>query len=252
MNKEQKSKKNRKNEKYILLVLMIVLILFAGYNAFKLYQGYKEYNDGNTAYEDLKATAVVNNVLNGDEPRIDFDALTKINPDVIGWLTLNGTVVDYPVVKGEDNDYYLNHLYTGEYNSLGTLFVDFRNSYPFNDKITTIYGHSMLNGSMFFILERYKRQDFYEEHKQFFYETKDKNYILEPFAGKVMDAKIPFLQFNFDSDEEFMEYIDEYVRTSTFKSDVTIDKDDKVVMMIKCSADYEDARYVLLCKVSEA
>ena len=76
--------------------------------------------------------------------------------------------------------------------------------------------------------------------------------ILEPFAGKVMDAKIPFLQFNFDSDEEFMEYIDEYVRTSTFKSDVTVNKDDKVVMMIKCSADYEDARYVLLCKVSEA
>ncbi len=253
MKKEKTKKmKSKKTEKYILLFFMIILVIFAGYNAYKLYQGYSEYNKGNSTYDSIKNTAIKSDVLNGDEPRIDFDALTKINPDVIGWLTLNGTVVDYPVVKGEDNDYYLNHLYTGEYNSLGTLFVDFRNSYPFNDKITTIYGHSMLNGSMFFILERYKRQDFYEEHKQFFYETKDKNYILEPFAGKVMDAKIPFLQFNFDSDEEFMEYIDEYVRTSTFKSDVMVNKDDKVVMMIKCSADYEDARYVLLCKVSEA
>lgn len=246
-----KKKKSRKTEKYILLLFMVILVIFAGYNAYKLYKGYSEYNKGNYTYDSIKDIAVKSDILNGDEPRIDFDALTKINPDVIGWLTLSGTVVDYPVVKGEDNDYYLNHLYTGEYNSLGTLFVDFRNSYPFNDKITTVYGHSMLNGSMFFILERYKRQDFYEEHKQFFYETKDKNYILEPFAGKIMDAKIPFLQFNFDSDEEFMEYIDEYIRTSTFKSDVTVNKDDKVVMMIKCSADYEDARYVLLCKVSE-
>ena len=104
---------------------------------------------------------------------------------------------------------------------------------------------------MFFILERYKRQSFYEEHKEFVFETPAKTYILEPIAGKVMDARIPFLQFNFDSEQEYEEYINEFIRTSTFKSEANFNRNDKTVMMIKCSADYEDARYVLVCKVSE-
>ena len=245
------SKNKKKTVRNIFILSFTILFISLIFSSYMVFNGMSQYKSGTSTYENIQKIAVKED-SSSKENRIDFDTLEQINTDIVGWLTLNGTVVDYPVVKGTDNDYYLHHLYTGEYNSLGTLFVDFRNSYPFDDKITTIYGHSMLNGSMFFILERYKRQDFYEEHKQFFYETKDKNYILEPFAGKVMDAKIPFLQFNFDSDEEFMEYIDEYVRTSTFKSDVTVNKDDKVVMMIKCSADYEDARYVLLCKVSEA
>ena len=160
-------------------------------------------------------------------------------------------MIDYPVVQGEDNDYYLHHLYTGEWNSLGTLFVDFRNKKLFADQISVIYGHSMLNGSMFFILERYKRQSFYEEHKEFVFETPEKKYTLEPLAGKVMDAKIPFLQLNFDTVSEYEDYVYEFIRTSTFKSEATFDGYDKIVMMIKCSADYEDARYVLLCKVNE-
>lgn len=245
------SKNKKKTVRNIFILSFTILFISLVFSSYMVFNGMSQYKSGTSTYENIQKIAVKED-SSSKENRIDFDTLEQINTDIVGWLTLNGTVVDYPVVKGTDNDYYLHHLYTGEYNSLGTLFVDFRNSYPFDDKITTIYGHSMLNGSMFFILERYKRQDFYEEHKQFFYETKDKNYILEPFAGKVMDAKIPFLQFNFDSDEEFMEYIDEYVSTSTFRSDVTVNKDDKVVMMIKCSADYEDARYVLLCKVSEA
>ena len=96
MKKEKTKKmKSKKTEKYILLFFMVILVIFAGYNAYKLYQGYSEYNKGNSTYDSIKNTAIKSDVLNGDEPRIDFDALTKINPDVIGWLTLNGTVSQF-------------------------------------------------------------------------------------------------------------------------------------------------------------
>lgn len=246
--KKRNQKKNNKRIRKIFLIVFLLILIFMGVIGIKILKGLNEYSAGTDTYTEIRNIAVRNEESQTGS-RIDFEALRAVNEDVIGWLTLNNSVIDYPVVKGYDNDYYLNHLYTGEWNSLGTLFVDYRNSDLFNDQISVIYGHSMLNGSMFFILERYKRQSFYEEHKQFYFETPDKTYIFEPIAGKVMDAKIPFLQFNFASPDEYEIYINEYIRTSTFKSESSFDKYDKTVMMIKCSDDYEDARYVLLCKV---
>lgn len=248
--KKKNKRKIDKRFKIALLFFLIAAILISSFNAYMIIKGANEYNEGTDTYSDIQ-TIAIRDVSDDSESRIDFDALRSVNEDVIGWLTLKDTVIDYPVVQGEDNDYYLHHLYTGEWNSLGTLFVDFRNKKLFTDQISVIYGHSMLNGSMFFILERYKRQSFYEEHKEFVFETPEKKYTLEPLAGKVMDAKIPFLQLNFDAVSEYEEYINEFIRTSTFKSEATFDGNDKIVIMIKCSADYEDARYVLLCKVNE-
>ena len=252
MKKQNKNKKKLSNKsiRKILLIFLLLILIFMAVIGLKILQSMNEYNTGNNAYEEIQNIAV-NNDYEDISERIDFDALKEINPDVVGWITLNGTVIDYPVVKGEDNEYYLHHLYTGEWNSLGSLFVDFRNRDLFQDQVSVIYGHSMLNGSMFFILERYERQSFYEEHKEFIFETPDKTYILEPIAGKTVDAKIPFLQFNFVTEEEYEAYINEFIRTSTFRSESEFNKTDRTVMMIKCSDDCEDARYVLVCKVTE-
>ena len=247
------SKKNKrkidKRFKIALLFFLIAAILISGFNAYMIIQSAKEYDKGTDTYNDIQQIAIKENTV--EDKRIDFDSLKQVNNDIVGWITLNDTVIDYPVVKGEDNEYYLHHLYTGEWNSLGTLFVDFRNRELFTDQITAIYGHSMLNGSMFFILERYKRQSFYEEHKEIIFETPEKTYVLKPLAGKVVDAKIPFLQFNFDSEDEYASFINEMIRTSSFKSEASFEGKDKTVMLIKCSADCEDARYILLCKIEE-
>ena len=248
MNKKNKRSVDKKF-KIVLLFFLIIAILISGFNAYMIIRGASEYNTGTDSYKQIHDMAVRKDA-DPNDGRIDFELLKSVNPDVIGWLSLENTVIDYPVVKGNDNEYYLHHLYTGEWNSLGSLFVDYRNRDLFQDQISVIYGHSMLNGSMFFLLERYERQSFYEEHKQFIFETPDQVYILEPIAGRTVDAKIPFLQFNFGSDEEYKEYIEEFMKTSTFVSEAAFDHSDKTVMMIKCSDDFEDARYVLLCKVN--
>ena len=250
MTTKKKNKRLDRKFKIALLFFLIIAIGISGFNAYMIIKGLNEYNKGTDAYDEIKDIAIDEQEKTGS--RIDFVAMEQINPDIVGWLTMPDTVIDYPVVKGDDNDYYLHHLFNGEYNSLGTLFVDFRNKDPFEDQITVIYGHSMKNGSMFFLLEKYRDQSFYEEHKQLIYETKDKTYIFEPFAGEIVDAEIPFLQFNFSSKKEYMAYLDDFIAKSTFRSEISPSEEDKTVMMIKCSAAYTSARYVLLCRVREA
>ena len=79
----------------------------------------------------------------------------------------------------------------------------------------------------------------------------ERDYRFYPIAGLIMDAKEPFVVFDFDSEEDFYKYIKGFIDRSTFKSDYDFNKDDKVVMMIKCSHDFEDARYVLISKIVE-
>jgi len=84
-----------------------------------------------------------------DSQRIDWIALRHLNPDIVGWIVVDGTGIDYPIVRGRDNDWYLHHTVTGERNASGSIFMDFRNDADFFDQHTIIHGHDMRNGSMF-------------------------------------------------------------------------------------------------------
>ena len=235
------------NKKKIFLIIALVLLVVLGVNTYFVFRSMRSYNEGNAVYDEIRKEAADES----EESGLDFAELKRINPDFVGWLSLNDTVIDYPVVKGQDNDYYLTHLFTGEYNTLGSIFVDFRNNDLFTDKVNVIYGHSMLNGSMFFVLEKYKNQSFYDEHPAFLFQMEDHDYYFYPIAGVIKDAKEPFVEFDFASDQEFYDYIDGFIKRSTFRSAESFVPEDKVVMMIKCSKDFDDARYVLISKVVE-
>ena len=101
-------------------------------------------------------------------PEPDYDVLRLENSEFYAWLYSEGTVINYPVTRGEDNRYYLNHLFNKKRNSMGTLFVDAGNAPDFADRNTIIYGHHMKNGSMFASLVGYKKQSYYDEHPDLF------------------------------------------------------------------------------------
>ena len=239
----------KKKKKVFQIVILLILIVLA-VNTFFVVKGVLAYNQGTDAYNSIKQIAK-KETTDTKEPSVDFDALEKINPDVVGWLKMENTVIDYPVVHGKDNDYYLDHIFDGTHYTFGTIFIDFRNRPVFEDDITVIYGHAMLDGSMFKSLEQFESQSYADEHQEFSFETREHKYRLEPFAGKIVDAQIPFLELDFDSDEDYLKYLQGFIDTSTFKSNVKVTGNDKVVMMITCSHDFEEARYVLLSKVVE-
>lgn len=176
-------------------------------------------------------------------------ALADINPNTVAWLKAENTEIDYPVVQGQDNIYYLQHLFTGETNRMGSLFVDYRTPGDFSGRMTIIYGHQMKNGSMFASLLKYKKQVYYDTHPQMQVETPSGCYKLELFAGIIADGNEEFLRRNFDDDDDYMAYIHSLAEASTFRSDVTVRADERIVAMVTCSYEYTNARYALFGKL---
>ena len=98
---------------------------------------------------------------------INFEELMKENPDTIGWIRVPDTNIDYPIVQGEDNDFYLNHDFYGKENIAGAIYLDFESQGDFVGRNNVLYGHNMKNGSMFKDVNRYKDEAYFKEH-QFF------------------------------------------------------------------------------------
>ena len=94
---------------------------------------------------------------------VDFQNLQQINPEILAWITVPGTPIDYPVALGEDNSYYLNHTVTGESNILGSIFATAGTD--FEESHIILYGHNMASGKMFGSLKKYREEEFLKKNK---------------------------------------------------------------------------------------
>ena len=99
-----------------------------------------------------------------ERPRINFPALKEINPDVCGWICIEGTNIDFPILRGEDNELYLNTDFYGKQSFMGSIFMDYRCAADFSDDFTLIYGHNVKGGRMFADLCKFKDQSFFDAH----------------------------------------------------------------------------------------
>jgi len=179
---------------------------------------------------------------------VDFQGLKAKNSDVVGWIYSPNTVINYPVVQAEDNEYYLKRGIDGDYLISGTIFTDYRNKKPLEDTNYIIYGHNMKNNTIFASLSKYSEQSYYDEHSELYYLTPDECYLLEPVAGAVVEKKD--MIFKTMPGEEFSGYVESLIDKSGFKSKATYASGDKLMTLSTCSYDFDDARFVLVCKVS--
>lgn len=177
---------------------------------------------------------------------MDFTSLMQINPEIIGWLRAEGTNIDYPIAQTDNNDYYLNHLYNREENGSGTIFADYRNAGDFTDRNIVLYGHHMQNGTMFQALEEYKDQAFYDVNPTMTLFTPTGDYTIELICGTVEDGNYQFVEFAFDDEESFFEYIEGFRARSTFCANVDIQPGDKMVSLCTCSYEWSNARFMII------
>ena len=182
---------------------------------------------------------------------VDFKALTRTNNDIVAWLICDGTVIDYPVVQGKDNDYYLTHLFDRSKNILGTIFVDYSNNAAFSDRNTTIYGHHMKSGAMFASLVNYKKQSYYDMHPVMYLITPTAHYKIEIFSAYVAAASEDYRRYIFANDEEYESFLADLSRKSDFKGNVQVTAKDKIITLSTCTYDFDDARYVVHGKLVE-
>lgn len=177
---------------------------------------------------------------------VDFETLQEKYPDVVAWLYCEGAPINYPVVQGDDNNKYLRHLLSGEYNIAGTLFADYRNAVIGLDDNYVIYGHNMKDGTMFSSLVKYKQQSYYDEHPVIYLLTPEKTYCIELIAGYVTSVTSEAYRLNFDTAEQMDEYVAEAIKKSTFKTNAEYESRDRLITFSTCSYEYTNARYVVV------
>lgn len=225
----------------LVMLLCIGVMIFSGYQLFKIVRSYRR---GTTAYQKT-ASAYTRKSNNTRVPiSVDFDALKRQNPDVIGWLYCQNTPINYPVVKGDDNSEYLHKLFDGTRNAAGTLFADSRSKGDFSDPNTIIYGHAMKNGSMFGTLAHYKKADYYKAHPFMWLLTPNGNYRLDLIAGFTTASNN--MIYSAMDNGQVQAAIYQGKKKSTFTSTADTSQIPRIVTLSTCAYEYEEARYVVL------
>ena len=180
---------------------------------------------------------------------IDFDRLREISPDVIAWLLSPGTQINYAIAQAEDNDYYLHRLLDGAAANGGTPFADYRCSADFSDYNTVIYGHNMKSRAMFAGLIDYFDPGFYAEHPVMYLYVPGKRYTLEMVAGYETDVYDTV--FSVPATKEARDEIAaRAAKRSSFDAGVVAGGEDRLVTPSTCSYDYDNARYVLIGRIT--
>lgn len=177
--------------------------------------------------------------------RVDFEALQKINKEITGWIYCEKTDINYPVLQGADNDFYLNHTYDKKQARAGSVFVEALNAPAFADANTIIYGHHMKDGSMFASLENWSSQAYYEEHPALWLLTPKQDYRIVLFSGYTTTADSDTYTIFEGASEAFDDYLKAVSENSDFHTDAVWDGEKKFVVLSTCSYAFEDARYVL-------
>jgi sortase B len=184
-------------------------------------------------------------------PIIDFDSARETLPDIAAWIQSYGTPINYPVVHGADNSFYLSHLPDKSSNKMGSIFLDYRNMADFSDKNIAIYGHDTKSGDMFGSLKNYTDQSYFEQHDVIFLFTPAADYELILFAGYILNSAYEVPPMSFSDSEDFGRYISDISRRSLFKSDAEVSFGDKLVFLCTCTPNgSKDDRFVLVCKLT--
>lgn len=231
----------------IVMICLLMTVTAAGcYFAVRTYRELKPAIIAENYYKKIR-DKVADKVTR--EP--DAGKLKEWNRDGIAWLSGPGTPIDYPVVQGKDNDYYLHHLSDGTPNEIGAIFLDYRNKADFSGDISVIYGHHITLNRMFSPLSQYKEQSYYDQYPDMVLDTPDQTYKIELFAGTILNGENESFPIEFKRNKEKKEWIRKRMEESTFQSKVKPFAKDRIVVLCTCSYEFYNARYAVYGRLIE-
>lgn len=185
----------------------------------------------------------------------EYVDLSEKNNDLIGWIKIDDTVIDYPVVQRADNEFYLNHNFNKENDGNGCIFLDMNCNAVENSDNMILYGHHMRTGNMFGSLNKYKNFDYYTKHKYIEFDTiyeKGKYEIMYVFQTKVLNAdEISFKYYQFIdsvSDKEFDSAMNSMSKMAMYDTGVTASYGDKLLTLSTCDYQENKGRFVVVAK----
>ena len=247
-------KKTKKSYKILSLILFIMIIISATYII-------NHFNDKKQVLKESKLL----NTIEVDETKIteektermlQMEELQKQNSDIVGWVELEGTNISYPVMQGEDNEFYMKHNYLKEENTYGSLFLD--KDYDWNNKSSNllIYGHNMQDGTMFHDLLNYADEQYYKKHPTVRFTTaeEDAQYdIISAFRSRVYykSEKNVFRYYYFvnpKNEEEYNEFVENAKKSSLYDAGKTAEYGDNLITLSTCAYHTEDGRFAVVAR----
>lgn len=185
-----------------------------------------------------------------------FRALLEINGDIKGWIKINNTRVNYPVLKSSEDDpeYYLYRNYKKESTKYGSIFIDSNSKEGTDSKNIIIHGHHMNDGSMFSDILKYKNIDFYKSTPTFTFDTIYENAewkVFSVFSTNTLEQHGPifnYLRGSFKDEEDFMSFVKEIKDRSLINTSVDVKADDRLVTLSTCSYEFKDFRTVVVAR----
>lgn len=263
MAKKKKKKKKLDARQIVMIICVFVAIGSLGYFCFYNYQA----SHSSTQVENIQK-AQKNNKLqikekatvklaDLDTPPIleEYESVFALNQSTVGWIRIDGTDVDYPVLQTSNNDYYLNHNFNQEEDRNGSIYLDKDcNIWPRSQNLL-IYGHNMKSGKMFGSLKKYKDEEFFKKHQTIQFDTiyEKCNYQIMYVFNEVIhdETEVAFKYYQFinaDSEEEFNSYMNEMKSMSLYDTGVDAAYGDAIITLSTCDYTKNSDRFVIVAK----
>ena len=233
---KEKSKKN-----IIANILLIIFIALLIISSIEIIKWYKENRENKKVQEKISEAIIIDK----EKTTIDFEKLKEINKDAVGWIKVNGTDIEYAVVKTNNNSYYLDHNFENEYNKAGWIFADYKNKLDGTDKNIVIYGHNRKDGSMFSSLKNILKEEWYsnEENRKITFITEKEESVYEVFSIYQIEAEDYYITTDFKNGE-FLRYIETVKNRSIKDFNIEVTEEDNILTLSTCGND-NDYRVVL-------
>ncbi|MDD6073976.1 MAG: class B sortase [Clostridium sp.] len=235
-----------------LLFLLMLAALFAlgkrGFDTWKQKRQEEEIRELSRQQETMEETqqeiVIEEETESPYESPIDFSALREINPDIVAWVEIPGTRIDYPVVQADNNETYLHRSFEGEESSAGAIYLDCDSDSDFMGKHSILYGHHMKNGSMFAEIVKFKEKTFFQEHREVILYLPDRELHLKTIAALYGDASGEKRRTVFSDQESFNRYVDEMTKNCSFR-ELPEGDCEGLYSFVTCSYEFQNARTIL-------
>lgn len=202
--------------------------------------------------EDEETVEIIENI---DEPQesmyysyikmklidVNFDELKSINNEVVGWIKVEGTTINYPFVHTSNNDYYLNHSFDKSSNGAGWVFMDYRNKINLSNKNTILYAHGRTNGRMFGDLKNILSNNWLNDKNNFVIKlsTNKENTLWQVFSVYRIDNTSDYIQTEFSDENEFLDWGNMLLNRSSYNFNTSLNGSDRIITLSTCYNDYE-------------
>ena len=223
-----------------IIILTTFLLLF-GYGAYVLWDSaqvcekadFRRYEVYNPEKDDGKS----------------FQELVSTDSEVLGWITVYDTHIDYPFAQTDNNDKYVNTDIEGKYSLAGSIFLDYRNKNDFSDEVSILYGHHMAKRTMFGDVEQFQKQEYLDTHTKGNLYYGGKNHEVEFFAFLKADAYDGKIYNPELKKEEKEEYLQRIYRTASCVRQIEIREGESLLLLSTCTSDSTNGRYILVGKI---